>query len=103
MWCDGHGQKGMEVSMSDKIPTVLFQGIYSEWNCIKTKPRQLCSPPRTPSCHCTTHTLTIMPAKRRCQANKGEQPCKSAALRIVGDCPHCTSHFCGEVSRHRRP
>ncbi|KAF8334276.1 nuclear protein, partial [Cantharellus anzutake] len=39
-----------------------------------------------------------MPAKRRCQAT--HEQCKSAAIRIVGDCPHCNAHFCGT---HRLP
>lgn len=37
-----------------------------------------------------------MPAKRRCQL-PGEPRCNSAALRIVGDCAHCGSSFCGTV------
>lgn len=35
--------------------------------------------------------------KQRCQFKSGEQPCSSAAIRIVGDCPHCEAHFCGQV------
>ncbi|KZV88317.1 hypothetical protein EXIGLDRAFT_619577 [Exidia glandulosa HHB12029] len=38
-----------------------------------------------------------MPAKRRCQF-QGAEPCNHAALRIVGTCSHCQSHFCGDVS-----
>ncbi|CEL51866.1 hypothetical protein RSOLAG1IB_00403 [Rhizoctonia solani AG-1 IB] len=38
-----------------------------------------------------------MAPKKRCQNSDG---CGSAALRIVGHCPHCTSQFCGE---HRMP
>ncbi|KAF8575796.1 hypothetical protein K439DRAFT_1368941 [Ramaria rubella] len=40
-----------------------------------------------------------MPAKRRCQL-PGETKCNNAALRIVGDCPHCQASFCGA---HRLP
>ncbi|KDQ60718.1 hypothetical protein JAAARDRAFT_31692 [Jaapia argillacea MUCL 33604] len=40
-----------------------------------------------------------MPAKKRCQFT-GEERCNSAALRIVGSCPHCRSDFCGS---HRLP
>jgi hypothetical protein len=38
-----------------------------------------------------------MPAKKRCQL-QGSAPCKAAALRMVGECPHCSFQFCGEVS-----
>ncbi|QRV86059.1 AN1-type zinc finger protein 1 [Ceratobasidium sp. AG-Ba] len=38
-----------------------------------------------------------MPGKKRCQHEDG---CNSAVLRIVGQCPHCTSQFCGT---HRLP
>ncbi|KAH9484242.1 AN1-type zinc finger protein TMC1 [Psilocybe cubensis] len=42
-----------------------------------------------------------MPAKKRCQAGVGtDSRCSSAALRIVGECPQCSSHFCGT---HRLP
>ncbi|KAG9046768.1 hypothetical protein FS837_003698 [Tulasnella sp. UAMH 9824] len=41
-----------------------------------------------------------MAKKQRCQFKNGETPCSSAAIRIVGDCPHCESHFCGQ---HRLP
>ncbi|KIM29071.1 hypothetical protein M408DRAFT_329087 [Serendipita vermifera MAFF 305830] len=37
-----------------------------------------------------------MPAKKRCQANN----CRNAAVRVVGDCNHCQSSFCGN---HRLP
>jgi predicted nucleic acid binding AN1-type Zn finger protein len=37
-----------------------------------------------------------MPAKKRCQFH-GEQQCNQAALRIIGNCPHCRSDFCGTV------
>ncbi|ETW85759.1 hypothetical protein HETIRDRAFT_470918 [Heterobasidion irregulare TC 32-1] len=40
-----------------------------------------------------------MPAKKRCQF-QGEQACNQAALRIVGQCPHCRVDFCGT---HRLP
>ncbi|KAF7779083.1 hypothetical protein Agabi119p4_3428 [Agaricus bisporus var. burnettii] len=44
---------------------------------------------------------SIMPAKKRCQfqINTASQ-CSSAALRIVGECPHCRAQFC---SSHRLP
>lgn len=41
--------------------------------------------------------------KKRCQHAKNsvnEPQCSQAALRLVGDCPHCTLQFC---SRHRLP
>lgn len=41
--------------------------------------------------------------KKRCQHAKNsvnESQCTQAALRLVGDCPHCTLQFC---SRHRLP
>ncbi|KAF9052977.1 hypothetical protein BJ165DRAFT_827258 [Panaeolus papilionaceus] len=42
-----------------------------------------------------------MPAKKRCQFQIGtESQCNSAALRIVGECPHCRAQFC---SSHRLP
>ncbi|KAF8902031.1 hypothetical protein CPB84DRAFT_887882 [Gymnopilus junonius] len=42
-----------------------------------------------------------MPAKKRCQSGVGtDSQCTSAALRIVGECPHCRSQFCGA---HRLP
>ncbi|KAF8503516.1 hypothetical protein F5888DRAFT_1606947 [Russula emetica] len=40
-----------------------------------------------------------MPAKKRCQF-RSEQQCNQAALRIIGNCPHCRSDFCGT---HRLP
>ncbi|KAL0573276.1 hypothetical protein V5O48_008683 [Marasmius crinis-equi] len=42
-----------------------------------------------------------MAAKKRCQfqIDTSEQ-CNSAALRIVGQCPHCRAQFCGD---HRLP
>ncbi|KAI0692390.1 nuclear protein [Cytidiella melzeri] len=40
-----------------------------------------------------------MPAKKRCQF-ESEVRCNSAALRIVGQCPHCRADFCGT---HRMP
>ncbi|KAK0503145.1 hypothetical protein EDD18DRAFT_1136530 [Armillaria luteobubalina] len=42
-----------------------------------------------------------MPAKKRCQfqINTSSQ-CNSAALRLVGECPHCLAQFCGA---HRLP
>lgn len=42
---------------------------------------------------------SIMPAKKRCQfqINTASQ-CSSAALRIVGECPHCRAQFCSSVS-----
>lgn len=43
--------------------------------------------------------LITMPAKKRCQL-QSETPCNSAVLRIVGECPHCRSQFCGT---HRLP
>ncbi|PWN53176.1 putative polyubiquitin [Violaceomyces palustris] len=40
-------------------------------------------------------------AKKRCQNGKGtEQQCKDAAIKLVGECPHCSLHFCG---KHRLP
>ncbi|KIY68603.1 hypothetical protein CYLTODRAFT_421450 [Cylindrobasidium torrendii FP15055 ss-10] len=42
-----------------------------------------------------------MPAKKRCQFQLGtESQCNSAALRLVGQCAHCSSQFC---STHRLP
>ncbi|KAF8078051.1 hypothetical protein FPV67DRAFT_1463924 [Lyophyllum atratum] len=42
-----------------------------------------------------------MPAKKRCQFQIGtDEQCNSAALRIVGQCPHCRAQFCGT---HRLP
>ncbi|KAJ7582905.1 hypothetical protein C8J56DRAFT_235677 [Mycena floridula] len=42
-----------------------------------------------------------MPAKKRCQhLVDTESQCNSAALRIVGQCPHCRAQFCAE---HRMP
>ncbi|TFK29836.1 nuclear protein [Coprinopsis marcescibilis] len=42
-----------------------------------------------------------MPAKKRCQFLIGTQSqCSSAALRIVGECPHCQAQFC---TSHRLP
>ncbi|KAI7936150.1 hypothetical protein MJO29_015453 [Puccinia striiformis f. sp. tritici] len=41
--------------------------------------------------------------KKRCQHAKNsvsESQCSQPALRLVGDCPHCTLPFC---SRHRLP
>ena len=41
-----------------------------------------------------------MPAKKRCQFHRDtDSHCSSAALRIVGECPHCRASFCGSVSR----
>jgi len=37
-----------------------------------------------------------MPAKKRCQ----QPDCRNAVMRIVGECPHCLTHFCGN---HRLP
>jgi hypothetical protein len=37
-----------------------------------------------------------MPPKKRCQFHS-EQQCNQAALRIIGNCPHCRSDFCGTV------
>ncbi|KAI9634479.1 putative nucleus protein [Dioszegia hungarica] len=73
----------------------------------------------------TTDSLTALPAKKRCayrvvfnipvpsspisdangDAIKPEMTanptqCPSAALRVAGDCPHCTKVFC---SAHRTP
>lgn len=42
------------------------------------------------------HTTLTMPAKKRCQF-ESETRCNSAALRIVGQCPHCRVEFCGTV------
>lgn len=40
-----------------------------------------------------------MPAKKRCQFQADtDVQCNSAALRIVGQCPHCRVQFCGAVS-----
>jgi len=42
-----------------------------------------------------------MAAKKRCQSQIGtEAQCNSAALRIVGECPHCRAQFCGAVSNY---
>ncbi|KAK0240246.1 hypothetical protein EDD85DRAFT_824852 [Armillaria nabsnona] len=42
-----------------------------------------------------------MPAKKRCQFQiNTESQCNSAALRLVGACPHCLAQFCGA---HRLP
>ena len=42
-----------------------------------------------------------MPAKKRCQFQADtEDQCNSAALRIVGQCPHCRAQFCGAVRIH---
>ncbi|TEB31269.1 nuclear protein [Coprinellus micaceus] len=42
-----------------------------------------------------------MPAKKRCQFHRDtDSHCSSAALRIVGQCPHCRASFCGS---HRLP
>ncbi|EGG08906.1 uncharacterized protein MELLADRAFT_71349 [Melampsora larici-populina 98AG31] len=41
--------------------------------------------------------------KKRCQHAKNsvnESQCSQPALRLVGDCPHCTFQFC---ARHRLP
>ncbi|KAH9814721.1 hypothetical protein DFH28DRAFT_928826 [Melampsora americana] len=41
--------------------------------------------------------------KKRCQHAKNsvnESQCSQPALRLVGDCPHCTLQFC---ARHRLP
>ena len=40
-----------------------------------------------------------MPAKKRCQF-QSETRCNSAALRLVGQCPHCRAEFCGTVRNH---
>ncbi|KAJ3502325.1 hypothetical protein NLJ89_g8940 [Agrocybe chaxingu] len=49
----------------------------------------------------TPHRTSAMPAKKRCQFQIGtESQCSSAALRIVGECPHCRAQFCGS---HRLP
>ncbi|KIP08180.1 hypothetical protein PHLGIDRAFT_19018 [Phlebiopsis gigantea 11061_1 CR5-6] len=40
-----------------------------------------------------------MAAKKRCQFET-ETRCNQAALRIVGQCPHCRAEFCGT---HRMP
>ncbi len=41
-------------------------------------------------------------AKKRCQngAGNAETQCKDAAVRLVGECPHCKLNFCG---KHRLP
>ncbi|KAF5358239.1 hypothetical protein D9756_001661 [Leucocoprinus leucothites] len=42
-----------------------------------------------------------MAAKKRCQFQiNTDAQCTSAALRIVGECPHCRALFCGS---HRLP
>ncbi|EDR14246.1 uncharacterized protein LACBIDRAFT_305885 [Laccaria bicolor S238N-H82] len=42
-----------------------------------------------------------MAAKKRCQFQiNTDAQCSSAALRIVGQCPHCRNQFCGS---HRLP
>ncbi|KAG9016362.1 hypothetical protein FRB90_003112 [Tulasnella sp. 427] len=48
----------------------------------------------------STVTRDIMAKKQRCQFKSEETTCNSAAIRIVGDCPHCEAHFCGQ---HRLP
>ncbi|CAL1704928.1 unnamed protein product [Somion occarium] len=40
-----------------------------------------------------------MAVKKRCQI-QSEPRCNSAALRLVGQCPHCRAEFCGA---HRMP
>jgi hypothetical protein len=47
----------------------------------------------------TPPTILPMAAKKRCQfqINTNAQ-CSSAALRIVGECPHCRAQFCSSVS-----
>ncbi|KAG8878312.1 hypothetical protein FRB97_002608 [Tulasnella sp. 331] len=43
----------------------------------------------------------MAPKKQRCQFKTGENTtCTTAAMKIVGDCPHCEYHFC---SQHRLP
>jgi hypothetical protein len=45
-----------------------------------------------------------MPAKKRCQfQSETDVQCTSAALRIVGQCPHCRAQFCGAVSPRYLP
>jgi len=41
-----------------------------------------------------------MPGKKRCQFKDGESQCRSAVLRVVGECPHCKIQHCGN---HRLP
>jgi hypothetical protein len=54
-----------------------------------TEPSSLLIPPQS---------LT-MAAKKRCQFQLDtDSQCNSAALRIVGQCPHCRAQFCGAVS-----
>lgn len=39
-----------------------------------------------------------MAAKKRCQFQaETDSQCNQAALRIVGQCPHCRVQFCGSV------
>lgn len=39
-----------------------------------------------------------MAAKKRCQFQiNTDAQCNSAALRFVGECPHCRAQFCGSV------
>jgi hypothetical protein len=57
--------------------------------------------PTAPTCRYPQHIhySPIMPAKKRCQSGIGsDAQCNSAALRIVGECPHCRAQFCGAVS-----
>lgn len=55
------------------------------------------------SASCCSHYFT-MPAKKRCQFQiNTDAQCNSAALRIVGECPHCRAQFCGSVSPHLCP
>lgn len=45
-----------------------------------------------------------MAAKKRCQFQIGtDAQCSSAALRIVGECPHCRAQFCSSVGLHIPP
>ncbi|KAE8270790.1 hypothetical protein A4X09_0g1557 [Tilletia walkeri] len=40
-------------------------------------------------------------ARKRCEHGSGSDvQCRDAAVKIVGECPHCTMHFCGT---HRLP
>ena len=43
-----------------------------------------------------------MPAKKRCQF-ESETRCNQAALRLVGQCPHCRAEFCGTVRTKSGP
>jgi hypothetical protein len=56
---------------------------------------RLC-PTQTSPTRIYTFRRKNMPAKKRCQFH-GEQQCNQAALRIIGNCPHCRSFFCGTV------